>query len=81
MEPLLDRDADRLGEADRLVEARLDVAPRLLAEIGQRDHRTGAAGEFILRLAIENAQPFGSSPCASARLIGCSGCTVEMACL
>ena len=31
MEPVLDRDADRLGEAGRLVEPRLRVAPRLAA--------------------------------------------------
>ena len=45
----------------RLVEARLGVAPRLLAEVRQRDDRAGAAGEFILRLTIEDAQPLGSS--------------------
>jgi len=81
MESILDRDADRFGQAGRLVQPRVDIAAIRLAEVGQRDDRAGAAGKFILRLTIENAQPFGSSPCASARLIGCSGCTVEMACL
>jgi hypothetical protein len=36
MEPVLDRDADRLGEAGRLVQARIDITPRLLAEVRQR---------------------------------------------
>ena len=62
MEPVLDRDADRLGKARRLVEARLRVAPRLAPQIGQRDDGAGAAGHFIVRIPVENAQPLTPRP-------------------
>ncbi len=61
MQPLLDRDSDRLGEPGRLVEPCADVAPRL-AELGQRDHRPGAARKLVVGLAIEDAQPLTPRP-------------------
>jgi hypothetical protein len=71
-QPLLDLDADRLGEADGLLEPGLDVALRTPPEVGKSDDGAGAAGELV-GIAIENAQPCGSSPWASARLTGRSG--------
>ena len=81
MQLVLDRDADRLGEPRRLVEPRLGVATAVLAGIGQRDDRAGAAREVTVAFAVEDAQAVGSSAGASTRLTGRSGCTVEMACL
>ena len=81
MQLVLDRDADRLGEPGRLVEPRVGAAQRLLAEVGKGDDGSGAAGELGGGFALRKIQLAGSSPCASTRLTGRSGCTVEMACL
>ena len=85
MDLLGDVDADRLGEAGSLVEPRLGVAPCLaataLAEIREGDDGTGTAAEIVVRFAVEDAQAADSSSSASTRLTGCSGCTVETACL
>jgi hypothetical protein len=81
MELVGDVDADRFGEARRLVEARFDVAARRAAEVGKSDDGAGAAGEIRV-VAVESG---GQAPCssswASTKLMGLSGCTVEMACL
>ena len=46
MDPVLDLDADRLGEAGGFVEPCLDVALAVPAGVGQRDDRPGAAREI-----------------------------------
>ena len=73
MELLGDVDPDRLGEAGRFLEPRLDVAKRIAgAEIGKGDDGAGAAGEFVTGIAVEAAQ----APCSSSlvsRLSGLSG--------
>ena len=82
MEPVGDLDADRLGEARRLVEARLDVAPALAAaHVGQGDDRRAPRVNSPSDDLLGNAQAAGSSSSCSTKLTGCSGCTVEMACL
>jgi len=81
MQTLFDLDADRLGKAGGFVEPRADVADAVLAGVGQGNDRARAARDVSIGLAVENAQARGSSACASIRLTGCSGCTVEMACL
>jgi hypothetical protein len=81
MKPVGDIDADRLGKASRLVEARFDVTAGGAAEVGKGDDGARAAGEIRV-VAVESG---GQAPCssswASTKLIGLSGCTVEMACL
>jgi hypothetical protein len=77
MDLLGDLDADRLGKARGLLEARLGVAPRLAAssfsEVGKGDDGAGAASVILVRIAIEDAQAADSSSSASTRLTGCSG--------
>ena len=73
MEPVLDDDADRLGESGRLVEPGFDVAPIGAAEIGQGDKRSRSATHILGFIAVEDAQADDSSSCISARLIGFSG--------
>jgi hypothetical protein len=81
MEPVGDVDPDRLGEAGRLIEARFDVAPPPpLRHVGKGDDGLRAAGEFVVG-RVGEAQAAGSSSSCSMKLIGRSGCTVEMACL
>ena len=62
------------------VMARLGIARPLPSHFGESDDRAGAAGEVFVS-PVEDAQSFGSSSSASMRLTGCSGCTVETACL
>ena len=81
MEPVGDLDADRLGQAGRLVEARGDVAPAVAAQLGQCDDGAGAAADLVVGRSFEDAQAAGSSSSVSTKLTGCSGCTVDMACL
>jgi hypothetical protein len=45
MEPIGHFQADRLGQAGRLVEARGDVAPAVAAQLGQCDDGAGAAAD------------------------------------
>jgi hypothetical protein len=51
------------------------------AHVGQGDDCTGAAGELVVRVAIETSQDPDSSSSCSTKLIGRSGWTVEIACL
>jgi hypothetical protein len=51
------------------------------AEIRQGDDGTGAAGELVVRVPVETSQDPCSSSSCSTKLIGRSGCTVEIACL
>ena len=77
-----DVEADRLGEAGRFREARVDVpAPPPRLHIGKGDDHPGAAGELAVVLLAGGAQAAGSSSSCSMKLTGRSGCTVEMACL
>jgi hypothetical protein len=69
-----------LGEPGRLLEARVGVAPRLAAQLGQGDDGAAATFELVVG-SVEDAQSSGSSSSAPIRLTGCSGCTVETACL
>ena len=62
MKLVLDRDADRLGEARGLLQPRRDVAPRARAELGQSDNGAGAARIFAGFFAVENAQPVTPRP-------------------
>ena len=82
MKPVGDLDPDRLGEAGRLLEASVDVAPsppRL--HVGERDDRLGTAAELAVGRLLGETQAAGSSSSCSMKLTGRSGCTVEMACL
>jgi hypothetical protein len=51
------------------------------AEIRQNDDCFGAAGELVVAFLAETAQDPCSSSSCSMKLIGRSGCTVEIACL
>jgi hypothetical protein len=74
VEPLGDVDPDRFGEAGRLVEPRLDVAPaRFSRQVGKGEDGSGPSAELVVALALGGAQLGGSSSSASAKLSGCSG--------
>jgi hypothetical protein len=81
MKPPGDLDTDRLGKPSRFVEPRFDVARRRRSEVGKCDDGARAAGEIRLVAVEAGGQAPCSSSCASTKLIGLSGCTVEMACL
>jgi hypothetical protein len=74
-------DADRLGKAGGFVETRGGVAAGGAAEVRKGDDGAGAAGKFRVAAFEAGAQAICSSSCASTKLIGLSGCTVETACL
>jgi hypothetical protein len=78
---LRDIEADRPGQARRLLEPRIGVAAPRPPQLRQGDDGAGAAGEVVLVGSLEDAQAPGSSSSASMKLTGCSGCTVETACL
>jgi uncharacterized metal-binding protein len=79
---LLDHlDADRLGEPSRLVETRVGVAAGGAAEVRKGDDGAGTARIFRVAAVEAGGQAGCSSSCASMKLIGLSGCTVEIACL
>jgi hypothetical protein len=87
MAPIAHIDADSLGEARRLVQPRLDVAPAALPDLRQRNDRGRPACDVRL-VAVENAQlpdspdfSSGLSSACSLRLTGWSGWTVDIACL
>jgi hypothetical protein len=74
MEALADVEADRLGEARRLVEPRGDVAPRFARrQLGKDDQGFGAAAELAVGRPVEDAQAAGSSSSCSEKLSGRSG--------
>jgi hypothetical protein len=56
MEAVLDDDADRAGEAGGLLQPRGGVPPIPLAGIGKGNDRASAAREFVVTVAIEDAQ-------------------------
>ena len=79
-----DFDADRLGEPLRFLDPRLGRAPRALArQLGHDDDRPLAARDLGRAIAVEFVQVSPPRPRAllGARLSGCAGCRVEIACL
>jgi len=72
-QPVGDGEADRPGEAGRLVEPRVGVAPPLPSQLGEGDDGAGAAGELVRTVLVEDAQALCSWSSASWKLTACSG--------
>jgi hypothetical protein len=80
-ELFLDLHADRFGKTGGLVEPRFGTAPAVTGKLGKRDDRLCAPRYLTIVIPFETAQLPDSSSSDSIKLTGCSGCTVEMACL
>ena len=77
-----DFNPDRLGEADRLLDAGVERAqPPFPDSFRDDNERPLAPGYSAVIAAIEDAQASSSAWASPARSSGWPGCRVEMACL